>query len=149
MFVIDGFRLLIESVDEVLVLGVFSGVIDILVEVGINEFGIMGGDGLGSVKEVRLFNIGGFGLLVFWVFIVVIDILVEVGIDEFGITDGDRLSCVEGIRLFSIGGFGLFVEVVDETLCVGVINILGVFGDAECVIVINGGLIVSLDERDV
>lgn len=97
LLVTDGLRLLTESVDEAPVLGVFSGVTDTLVEAGTNELGITGGDGLGSVKEVRLLNTGGLGPLVFWVFTAVTDTSVEAGIDELGTTDGDRLSCVEGI----------------------------------------------------
>lgn len=106
MFIIGGFRLLMVVVDEILVLGLFIGVIDILVEVDIYEFCIMDGDGLGCMKEVGLFN---------------------------------------------IGGFGLFVMVVDEILgmCVGMVNILDDIGGVECVIVINGGLIVLLDKGGV
>ena len=59
MFITGGLRLLAVVMGETPVLGVFNGVTDTLVEVGINGLGTMDGDGLGCVKGVRLLDTGG------------------------------------------------------------------------------------------
>ena len=78
----------------------------------------------------------------------VTDTLVEADINEPCTADGDGLDCMKGVGLLNTDGLRSLAMAVEETpgRCAGVADILGAHGGAECVTVINGGLIVLPDK---
>lgn len=81
-------------------------------------------------------------------FIGVTDTLVEADIHELCTTDGDGLGCMKEVGLLNTGGLGSLAMAVDETpgTCAGMANTLDDTGGAECVTIINGGLVVLPDK---
>ena len=107
---------------------------------------------------MRLFTAGGLRPLtvvvdetpVLGLFNGVSDTLVEAVIHELCTTDGDRLGYMKEVGVLNTGGLGSLAMALDETPgCAGMANTLGVTSGAECVTVINRGLIVLPDKGGV